>query len=333
MITTGGYEPLSRIIKSQDFKYTFNESRKIWTTSLYPFADLFISLVKEINWNSYTYNGENDVCDEEKNNYKKIMCSTLPTHPASYYFLGGCVPEFLNKIYTNVNLHSYTDPTGDIDVKLIPPPLFSSDIESVLFFFDRDNNINPFYNNYLEWVFNKLQEKMDIYSEQLQNMIINMVDFDINEYISENNIRDHINYIKKGLLYIISFLDGEMFRIQIICKIQEGPIYALDHIIELIMPLPMLEKYNILTYEDYHYKYNNKKEISQININNQTFNIEPIEKLIKTNIRLVSERLDPFIKTFILQPFQEIPQRILNTQHKYFNHASRLLYFYELCVK
>ena len=54
MLQKGGLEPLTRV---PNFKYTFNEKRKIFIGYIYPYAEYFISCVTSMPFNSYTYNG------------------------------------------------------------------------------------------------------------------------------------------------------------------------------------------------------------------------------------------------------------------------------------
>ena len=94
MYQLGGIDPLDKV---PNFKYTFNEPRKLLIGTIYPYAGYFLDLVTKIPFDSYVYSGENDLFFDEKKEYKTINCRNVGT--PQYNLSGGCVYEILNKKY------------------------------------------------------------------------------------------------------------------------------------------------------------------------------------------------------------------------------------------
>jgi len=86
------------LVKVPPFKYTsneFNTNRKKWVSTMYPLSIYFLDIIKGINWAELGF---------------------------TYYIFGGAAYEVYNRTYTTLtnsygfNLHTYADPTSDIDV-------------------------------------------------------------------------------------------------------------------------------------------------------------------------------------------------------------------------
>lgn len=123
----GGFDVIP--IKDSDFKYTQDPDRIFWTKNVFPIAEYIIQAIQTIPWSTYTFEGSSAfwkaavAVGYERDDFDvKIQPSTKP----AYYYFGGSVFEIMNKLYDRANmpnLHSYVDPTGDLDVMLIPPQL------------------------------------------------------------------------------------------------------------------------------------------------------------------------------------------------------------------
>lgn len=86
------------LVKVPPFKYTsneFNTKRKKWVSTMYPLSTHFLDIVKRIDWKKLGF---------------------------AYYIFGGAAYEMYNMTYATLtdtygfNLHTYADPTSDIDV-------------------------------------------------------------------------------------------------------------------------------------------------------------------------------------------------------------------------
>ena len=311
----GGLEPLSKV---PSFKYTSEKKRKLFIGNLYPYAEYFINCVNSIPFNSYSYNGNCEYINHEDKTQIISKCSSSG-HPL-YFFTGGTVYEILHKKFTNVIMHDYCDATGDIDVALYPPKLTESG-ESDIFFLNKDEKINSFYSDFTKWTFEKMVEQ--IKSIQIINRIEHLVKFEIDDYEDIPIKHKHVDFgyriqnIEK--CYVVGFLNEEktMFKIQVVCKIEDSGIYVIDHVIEMIIPLPEEDILFSPTTELY-----KLPVINTISINNQKFNIQKYNGLINDNIEAYIER-----KQIYGQPNES------EFVHKSINHIARLFYLFELFYK
>jgi hypothetical protein len=323
MFQKGGLEPLLKTPTIQDFKYTFDKKRIIWIQNMYPYIDVFINTIRDIKWDEYNYDGVITVKTNDDNSYQLHNCvnKTAPV----YYFTGGCVYEILNKKYRNVDLYSYCDPTGDIDVALYPPKLTEYE-HGYCVFLDSENKIEPFYRHFTQWTFDEFVRllKRNILDEsKLDEMFPSMVSFDIDEYeevpAQYKNPDFGYQLIQIGKLFVVSFLDKDntMFKIQVVCKIQEDSVSVIDHVVEIILPLPTGQSDADFspTYEGYKIGNYNTVEFS----NNNKYNIQPFQHLINDNIDAYLER----------KPAYSSPN-YKDIIHKPINHVARLFYLYEL---
>jgi hypothetical protein len=92
MLQKGGLEPLSTV---PNFKYTFDEKRKVFIGYIYPYAEYFINCVTSIPFNSYYYNGNCEYINFEDK--KQIVSKCSSSNTPLYFFTGGSVYEILNR--------------------------------------------------------------------------------------------------------------------------------------------------------------------------------------------------------------------------------------------
>ena len=322
VLQKGGLEPLTKV---PNFKYTFNEKRKIFIGYIYPYAEYFINCVTSMPFNSYTYNGNCEyTTDETSNNYNPnseyknvenktqiiTQCSSS-SHPL-YFFTGGTVYEILNKNFNNVNLYNYCDATGDIDVTLYPPKLTYNE-KGYVYFLNIDGKISSFYSDFTRWTFENMIKNVKSI-QMLFNNMEHVVNFNINEYsdipLEHKNSDFGYKIQELGKLHVVAFLneDKTMF------KIQDLGISVIDHVIEIIIPLPESNIEFIPTSDAYEHP-----PINTITINNKSFNISSYNNLINDNINAYIERKNAYGKSNEMEVI-----------HKSINHIARLFYLYEL---
>ena len=317
MYQKGGLEPLIKVPTNKDFKYTLNQDRKLWIRAIYPYIDIFLQSIREIPFQTYSYDGIAYVKNTETDKIELHSCNTQ-TLPI-YYFSGGTVYELLNKKYQNLDLYSFCDPTGDVDVTLFPPKI-TEYYDGYTVFLNEENIMSPFYKDFIEWSFDKITENISKNTNNLDEMFPTAVPFDIEEY---NEIEDkyktaELGYktVKIGNLYVVSFLNESrtMFKIQIVCKIEENMISVIDHIMEIIIPLPENDYVNSPASDSYKIDY----DIIEFSEHNK-YNIQPLQNLISDNINAYIERKESYkYEKYI---------------HKVINHVARLFYLYELFYK
>ena len=311
----GGLDPLSKV---PYFKYTFNEKRKLFIGYIYPYADYFINCVTSIPYHSYSYDANCEYIGFEDK--KQIISPCNSTGSPLYFFTGGCAYELLNKKFKNVDMHTYCDATADIDVVLFPPKL-TYNPDGDVYFLNTDKKINSFYNDFTRWTFEKMIRNIRSIQKQLHNME-GIVNFDINEYddIPEQhkNVDYGYNIQLIGKLYVVAFLndDKTMFKIQVVCKIEDADISVIDHIIEIIIPVP--ENDDTIEFSPSGDGYN-QPSINTIDLNRKTYNISSYSSLINDNISAYIERKNVYGK-----------RNEREVIHKSINHIARLFYLYEL---
>lgn len=134
---------LRKNIRSYDFKYTLDTTRKNWSKSVIPHVESLVNIVANIPYDQYNYHGDiiyttrgvlaGEEEDEEplfnndngeilfNNNDREILFNDRvisPTNSLHYNFFGGICFELLNDAYPNVNLYDFVDPTSDIDIQI-----------------------------------------------------------------------------------------------------------------------------------------------------------------------------------------------------------------------
>ena len=319
----GGLDPLHKVPK---FKYTFNEERKLFIGYLYPYADYFINCVTSMPFDSYSFSGNCEYIHynpSEKSETQKIQeilpCSSID--PPLYHFFGGSVYEILNKKFNNVNLYDYCDATGDIDVALYLPKLkYNGEFEdySVLFF-NIDGHITSYYSDFTKWTFENMVKNVESI-QLLFSKMDNVVPFDIAQY---SDIKDEFKYegfgycVKQiGKVYVVGFLteDRTMFKIQVVCKIEDSEVSVIDHVIEIVIALPTIR--NLLSPADDAYS---RPDVVPIILNTKTYKIQTFNHLVGDNISAYIQRKGAYGK---INESEFI--------HKSVNHIARLFYLFEL---
>jgi hypothetical protein len=311
----GGLEPLK---KTPDFKYTFNEERKLFISSLYPYADYFLRTITKIPFHNYSFKGECEYRNEETENVG-IINSSSSGHPI-YFFSGGAVYEILNSKYKHViDLHKYSDATGDMDVGVYPPNLTVDDEYRDVYCLDSNGKINAFYEHFTSWIYDHLLDNIKHIKTPISK-IYGLVDFDIDDYeeIPSNHKTADLGFMseKVGKLYVVGFINEDitMYKIQVVCKVESDDLSVIDHVIELIIPLPEGDSEFIASNDSY-----SQPIYDTVSVNNIKFNIQKYNSLITDNIEAYLER-----KASIGASNQN------NVIHKAINHISRLFYLYEL---
>lgn len=328
----GGISP--KKLKNTSYKYTLNKNRQHYIDTLYQYAPILLECVVDIPWNTYKYKGicsilytqDNDITlfstkketkpEETKPKetnpiiYREQSCKTIGS--PTYYFFGGCVYELLNQDFPSLDLHSYVDKTGDIDIKIYPPRI-DTDYNAVeshsgaLPFFDENGEIQPFYVDFIHWIKTQLVEKVKKY-QTLFDKIVSPFDIDDYTEIEHDSLVNGYFDERVGHLHIVGFLDGaeSMYKIQIVVKTID-----INHILEMVLITgkPIDAEYSLDEYN----------KIGK-------YNIQPYHRLIRDNVSAYIERK---------QNIQEkgTTSYIEKYQHKTINHVARLLYLYEYCYK
>jgi hypothetical protein len=107
----GTLEPARRV---PPFKYTNSPERRTWIKMMYPYMPYFANLLREIPWGTFIYKDEQyDIINDARPPYKII---------------GGAACEFLDDEYKSIlpdshRLHTFADPTADIDLRITGPYL------------------------------------------------------------------------------------------------------------------------------------------------------------------------------------------------------------------
>jgi hypothetical protein len=309
----GGLEPMITVPK---FKYTFNEERKLFIGYVYPYSPYLISCITTIPFTSYSYKGNTEYINIENNTQNIIECSS--TGSPVYFMSGGAVYEILNKKFTNIKLHDYCDATGDIDVTLYPPKL-TTNFEGEVNFFNVEGKITSFYSNFTTWIFQNMVKNINSIQKLFDN-VTGFVNFNIEDYqdIPSRHKNSDFGYNVQmlGKLCVVAFLndDGTMFKIQVVCKIEESSISSIDHVIEIIVPLPESDIEFCPSGDAYQIP-----KFNTIEFSNQKYNVQSYNKLIDDNINAYLERKNAYGAS-----------NERNVIHKSINHIARLFYLYEL---
>jgi hypothetical protein len=252
-----------------------------------------------------------------------------------YIFFGGCVYEIISRKYPNVNLNEFIDPTGDIDILLQLPKLkllktnIKDDVPTnfnqdnyIFVQSDKTNETDPptWLNSYIcalgkwlvESITNVLTLELDT-PEKIRTMFPDINAFDINKYDELNPYykEEKLGYNLKdihGLIYIASFIVGDMYKIQVIMKIGN----EIDHVLEFVYA-------GIVCKHKSYFRTNNKDETYfNIDINGIEYKIDDVNELIIGNLSAYAIRN------------QTVHEKYKISYHKAFNHVGRLLYLLEL---
>ena len=252
-----------------------------------------------------------------------------------YIFFGGCAYEIISRKYPKVNLNEFIDPTGDIDILLQLPKLkllntnIKNDVptnfnqnEYIFVQSDRTNEIDPptWLNSYIcalgQWLVESITNVLTLEletPEKIRTIFPDIKEFDIDRYdeLKPYYKKEKLGYNLKdihGLIYIASFIVGDMYKIQVIMKIGN----EIDHVLEFV--------YTGITckYKAY-FKTNNKDETYfSIDINGIEYKIDDVSELIIGNLNAYAIRN------------QIVHEKYKISYHKAINHVGRLLYLLEL---
>lgn len=121
----GGFDIIP--IKDSDFKYTQDPDRILWTKNVFPIAEYIIQAIQNIPWSTYTFEGISAFWSNTEAVFQREDIQVKTNAPTSlYFYFGGSVYEIMNGLYDRPglpDLHSYVDPTGDLDVMIMLPNL------------------------------------------------------------------------------------------------------------------------------------------------------------------------------------------------------------------
>jgi|688.fasta_scaffold36384_2 hypothetical protein len=276
----------------------------------------------------------NLISNDELYKYSIGLVSSTSDLP-KYIFFGGCVYEIISRKYPKVNLNEFIDPTGDIDILLQLPKLklLNTDIKNDVptnfnqdyYFFvqsDKTNETDPptWLNSYIcalgkwlvESITNVLTLELDT-PEKIRTMFPDIKEFDIDRYdeLKPYYKKEKLGYNLKdihGLIYIASFIVGDMYKIQVIMKIGN----EIDHVLEFVYA-------GIVCKHKSYFRTNNKDETYfNIDINGIEYKIDDVSELIIGNLSAYA------IRNKIIHEKYKI------SYHKAINHVGRLLYLLEL---
>lgn len=248
----------NNIINNTSFRYTREDARRSWTKLLFPYLmKNFIHIVKEIPWESYSYDGpsyaQESYIDEDGNDaYHPVYTIDVRAKGMPYYVFGGAVCEILNKKYkteSGVDLRNYVDPTGDFDVQFFYDRniIYDNPEDSItIVAYNEAGEISPFFEHMTRWLFDRVCEKienLDIPSHY-KNANSSTMTIPVNN-TNLNIYKDYLNvshddplflYRRFGDLNIIRKKERNMIKIQIAMNLRmpDGSV-ILDHLVEFIM--------------------------------------------------------------------------------------------------
>ena len=285
-----------------------------------------------------TFNQNLDVVDDNDSVTHSTGVASSTNDLPKCIFFGGCVYEILSRKYPNVNLNQFIDPTGDVDVALFLPKIqiLNDNIEqpprklgqsSYIFVkSDKTNETEPTWlNSYIcalgkwlvESIYNILISEFEI-PDKIRTMFPNIEEFEFNRY---SELKDYYRKPELGfnlmnihnLIYIASFITGNMYKIQIIMKIGN----EIDHVFEFVYSGLTSTSYTVND-DGVGFTITKTRPFVSININEITYNIEVVSNLIEGN-------LDAY-----LYRNKVIYDKTKSSYHKALNHVGRLLYLLEL---
>lgn len=321
----GGFDIIP--LKNSDFKYTKDEKRILWNKHTYPIGEYIIALVQSIPWKKYSFKGKVKFLyyddEDESLNYplwiEKEIETTEIIYPPYYYF-GGCVYEILNTMYRKQlekSLHTFTDPTGDIDVRLCLPNIKIKDPDTFEYFNfllepDGKNNdgkdkykINSFVNHYTKWIFIKVKYYL---IRDMPRILFDKIFVDTEEFDYKTNYEASFADLtaKIGNLWLVRTVINNMVKIQLIIKYKD--IEESDHILEFVFPIET----DITQLDDVYRTDSLTRCRSKYIILKNSVPIESLAELYSANIRAGKERIH-------LLSGDEY-------HHKFYNHIQRSLF-------
>jgi len=264
--------------KVPPFKYTVEEDRKRWISLLYPLSPMFLQLVKDINWAGLGL---------------------------TYQLFGGTAYELYNAEYYDLttkegfNLHTYADPTADIDISV---------------FYDPTKNINGTITN--TTLFDEILKK------------VTSLNYYFVKHLGANtfstallNKAKYQRYEQVGFFNItLKYFWGHGYRIRIECTIGTFT----DHIMEFIIyPKPPIEVPSLLIkgfyVRDILYElYRNIAVINEDCFNSRKYTLSNIKAVNHSNRFIYGYKL---LDILCLNK-----QYILSTESSYYQETLTLLF-------
>lgn len=319
----GGFDIIP--LKNSDFKYTKDAKRITWNKHTYPIGEYIIQLVQNIPWKDYSFEGKikflNFIEDDDNliPEWKEHTIKTKPIDKFPYYFFGGCVYEILNNEFKQLgkSLHNYTDPTGDVDVRLGLPNIeikekVKYDYSDFMFEPDGKDNegkdkfkMNAFVDNYTKWILEQVQNQLNKIPKQLfEKIFADTVEFDYKD--EHEGAYADLSYRIKNIWIIRAIVNG-MIKIQMTVKYKD--MTEPDHILEFVLPAQA----DLDEMPDDVYRIDSLDRFSKYYIViKDKIPIESFYELYNANVRAGKERLE-----------------LLNDDelhHKFYNHIQRLLF-------
>jgi hypothetical protein len=230
----GGF--LDPVQKVPEFKYTNSEERIAWTTAIYPYAPYLFNVFREIDWDSYVFTGFN--------NMYIMKCGSIP-----YEIMGGSVCEIYNKIYNDVDLHKYVDPTGDIDCAILSPIITAQPGKKIYtpycFVVKDEVRYSPHGDHFTRWLMTQVAEYFNKLSYNFETWFPTATEtFDL-EKGDESIYADIIFRVGPFAIYRLAYLDSDelIIKIQVSLGInyideENKPQTVYDHIIEFLFVDP-----------------------------------------------------------------------------------------------
>jgi hypothetical protein len=284
-----------------------------------------------------TFNLTLDVVDDNDSVTRSTALASSTNDLPKCIFFGGCVYEILSRKYPNVNLNQFIDPTGDVDILLQLPKIqiLNDNYENAprkldqnSYIFDKSDKTNEtdptWLNSYIcalgkwlvESITNVLESEFDT-PDKIRTMFKDIKDFELDRYseLEEYYKKPELGYNIKNihnLIYIASFITGDMYKIQIIMKIGD----EIDHVLEFVYT-DLISSYTVSD-EGKGFTNISSRPFVTIDINGTKYNIDEVRKLIEGN-------MDAYL----------FRNRVINDKnksayHKALNHVGRLLYLLEL---
>ena len=315
-----------------DFKYTLSAERIFWVKTFYPILNSLVSNISEIDYASYRYSGDLNinvkiaelqqfelddiqpvVFGEDNNtnivgNIQDDMVQ-FTTDGLHYNFFGGIVYELLSDAYPLVQLSNYTDPTGDIDIKIcVNQGIISSEREYGLKYegdevpmLNKSGMCNQLYNHAAEWIFHKLYIIA-------QTIPINETPFLVHFDIAEYGDYQYLSTVEVGNIHIVSFIERNAIKVQLVAKIDNGVTVCVDHLVEFLI----VEQLGLI---------NIPIERQTMIINDKRGNNLQIQDWYG----LFVDNIEAYTRRAIY-----ITDMVRGEYHKAINHTCRLLYLFEL---
>jgi hypothetical protein len=338
----GGLDPLRRL---PPFKYTTSEKRKAFVGTLYPYADYLLQCTQGVEGENYEYDGpvmytemkqvgkgmnskyihgETKIGHFKTSETINIKTGIITKSKGKMFYFGGSVYELYNMKYgSSVDLHRYCDPTGDVDIQMWSPPIESVEEIGPLNWipFQHEGQLNPYYDSFCSVVYNSFLENLN--RQTILSKIPGIVAFNINEYteIPEESKLPNLGYkaiqLPNTNFWVVGFITSNMYKIQLVCKVEENGVVEIDHIIEFIISFSEDNKnseYDIFS-EDYKIP-----ETEQLTIGSSVYKVHDINNLRNANIEAYK------IRRNMIDPSNIYHEDV----HKAYNHIARLLYLYEL---